>query len=188
MNPLFMVSYFTLWALTVCLGACVVYMLRRMNRLKLPNFPPGIPEGELPGLEPRSEFPRLDMIDTDGKEFSLRNTVVVFSVTGCGVCKLLYPVLHKFKDKHPHLKLAILMFEENEGELPAVMQEYDITLPVIPHRMEEMTVYRTTVFPFAYTLDSNGRVVAKGHVNEEAHLRALAESILPQAPSLSPAG
>lgn len=49
----------------------------------------------------------------------------------------------------------------------------DVTVPVMALPIEELETVQTKIFPFAYFLSREGRVLAKGVTNAKEHLDAL---------------
>ncbi|REK75649.1 TlpA family protein disulfide reductase [Paenibacillus paeoniae] len=174
MSSIFVLSYYMLWCCVVCLAIAVVYLL---TRKPVPTPAAHQQPDTMQGLPISSVFPTLDLTDYGNNAVSLRSSLVIFSVTGCDVCKLLYGVLEGFKSNHPQLPIYILLFEEGPGEIQATLDLHQLTIPVIPKRMDEMGLYQTSLYPFAYTLNRNGNVIAKGNVNDEEHLLLMIEPL-----------
>jgi thiol-disulfide isomerase/thioredoxin len=103
-------------------------------------------------------------------------TVVVITSPGCGACKMLYPDLPRFAKEHPDIRIVSLMLGSRES-VRSIVDEYGLQLPVAAIDHDDLSMLRTEIFPFAYLLSPDGKVMAKGATMNEEHLKILVSEL-----------
>jgi thiol-disulfide isomerase/thioredoxin len=148
---------------------------------KLSNpFPLGVLTHQSHGIPAGDSFPILafDWIDASRHHDFAHGggTVVVLTSPDCGACKMLYPVLPRFAREHPDIRVVSLMLGDRES-VRSVVDEYGLHMPVAAIDHDELRTLRTEIFPFAYLLSPDGKVMAKGLTMNEDHLKILASEL-----------
>lgn len=148
---------------------------------KLSNpFPRGMLTHQNHGIPAGDSFPIRTFDWIDGSEHHELahggGTVVVFTSLGCGACKVLYPVLPRFAKEHPDIRVVSLMLGSRES-VRSIVDEYGFQLPVAAINHDDLSTLRTEIFPFAYLLSPDGKVMAKGATMNEEHLKILVSEL-----------
>ncbi|KQO17409.1 TlpA family protein disulfide reductase [Paenibacillus sp. Leaf72] len=119
------------------------------------------------GLNFNSSFPKeiLKLINSEDLSVYNNDSVIIFSSPYCGSCKELYPILNKMQQVYRNIQFITLMQGE-EDEVIQVAKDYNLNVHVSVLNRDEMNLYKTFIFPFAYYI-SNGKVVSKGVINNE---------------------
>ncbi|MCR8845880.1 hypothetical protein NQ117_19540 [Paenibacillus sp. SC116] len=129
------------------------------------------------GLAKGEKFPLLNLPSMTGEVISLvrpstEGTIVTFTSTTCAYCALLYPTLTPFQEKQPQLKVVNLMVGNMES-ITEKINEFEMKIPISLIEEEDLPNFNVKLLPFAYFLNADGKVVAKGAVNTEDDLKIL---------------
>lgn len=176
MNSLFSISYSVLWLLVGLLTFTSIQLLQKVKSLdtqrqqqfnELPLSDQGVTAGEL--------FPDLPTDHTGLKHWnriSSAGTIVVITSFMCAACKLVYPKINPFLQKHPELNFLILT-EGDEDYVQTIQSEFNLKVPVSIITEEIRSALTIKVFPFGYLISPEGKVIAKGAISTENALDVL---------------
>jgi len=89
---------------------------------------------------------------------------------------MLYPDLPRFAKEHPDIRIVSLMLGSRES-VRSIVDEYGLQLPVAAIDHDDLSMLRTEIFPFAYLLSPDGKVMAKGATMNEEHLKILVSEL-----------
>lgn len=153
-----------MWALILSLAVFAISISKKPKRI-LPASDSGLPVGApFPAFQAQSvvnEVP-FSVVYPQRKE-----TLVLFSSSGCPICNMAYPLLPYSEQKY-NLATKIVM----EGQPNMVNQSIidkignaGIKAPVYALTEEIKSGVKLEGFPFAYFLSADGRVLAKGIIN-----------------------
>ncbi len=166
-----------LWLIVLTAGFFVLTG-KTLKAAAAPAFPQiGLTNAD-EGLSKNMAFPPLDLVSFNGESLPLQNSIIIFSLKGCKACLDLYPSLLSYKESHPNLPIAMLLFAETEHAAERTMHEHGLTLPVFFMSVDHIPMLQTSLFPFGYALNETGKIVAKGSVNGQRELDLL-EAELP---------
>jgi methylamine dehydrogenase accessory protein MauD len=177
MSGIWLASYIVLWAVVLFQGAVIFLLLRQLGVIYL-----GTAQGvSRDGIATGERAPEFALRGIDGRNIALpdfRGTplLLVFGSPTCGPCKGLIPDLNAFaREKAGELRALFL----SRGDIESAQRfarEHDIEVPVAVHPDEALPEkYKTRVTPFAFIIDGEGIVRAKGLANNRAHLDMLLE-------------
>jgi hypothetical protein len=129
----------------------------------------GLPIGDLP--------PRTTAVASDGSTVELRNLVrdrggayIVFSLQNCEICGELRRELQS-STVPPEGRTVIFVYDSFPEDLEHDSREHVVALQTVsPSRHAR---WRVRVSPFAFLLDTDGRIISKGLVNSTQDLLAL---------------
>lgn len=177
MSGPWLVSYIALWAVVLFQGLVIFILLRQLGVIYL-----GTAQGVAgDGLSPGERAPEFALPDLDGREVALSGfrglpLLLVFGSPSCGPCKALVPDLETFAaEKREQLRVLFLSRGEIE-DAQRFAKEQDVRVPVAVHPDESLAEqYKVRVTPFAFLIDAEGVVRAKGLANNRAHLDMLVE-------------
>jgi methylamine dehydrogenase accessory protein MauD len=131
------------------------------------------------GLAPGQRAPDFAAPDLDGRVVSLgellgRPLLLVFGSPGCGPCRTLVPDLNAFARERRD-ELSVLFLSRGEVEdARRFAQETGAEVRVAVHPDEKLPEqYKARVTPFAFLIDGEGVVRAKGLANNREHLDLL---------------
>ena len=97
-----------------------------------------------------------------------------FWATWCGYCRAEFPVLQAFHERHQKDGFVVLAvnIQENKDRVNALIDEMDLTPPVLLDRRGEVTTsYRVRGLPTSFLIDHEGIILEK-------HIGPVTESIL----------
>ncbi len=157
-----MASYIALWILVVVLSVVVVGAYRQIGIMQLRLGNAGALDIEDQGPPIGDPIPPRSLVDVRGGEHSIGDgaeAMLVFMSVGCPACEHLLPSLHVYNQEYRTiivtggLESAAMELSSRAGSIPVVwnarlVDDYAISLP-----------------PFAVRVDSRGKVVGKGIVN-----------------------
>ena len=175
MSGPWLASYIALWAVVLFQGVVIFILLRQLGVIYL-----GTAQGVAgDGLSPGERAPDFALPDLDGREIALSGfrglpLLLVFGSPSCGPCKTLIPDLQAFAaEKRDQLRVLFLSRGEVE-DARTFAREQDVRVPVAVHPDEALAEkYKVRVTPFAFVIDGEGVVRAKGLANNRAHLDML---------------
>jgi methylamine dehydrogenase accessory protein MauD len=129
------------------------------------------------GVAIGGKAPAFELSASDGRVFSPgdfagRRLLIAFMQVGCGPCETIVPVLHRLAGKRSIGVVAIVhgaaddvreWAAETQAQFPVLIQEnWDIS--------KRYEVFAT---PFAFLLDADGVVLAKGIINSPEYVELL---------------
>ncbi|MEX0786026.1 MAG: TlpA disulfide reductase family protein, partial [Dehalococcoidia bacterium] len=162
-------------AVVLVQGAVIFVLLRQLGVIYL-----GTAQGVAnDGLAPGERAPAFSLPGIDGELVSLEALrglplLLVFGSPTCAPCKGLIPDLNVFAEERAS-DLRVLFL--SRGEVEATQRfasENDLQVPVATHPDEQLPEqYKARVTPFAFVIDAEGVVRAKGLANNREHLDML---------------
>jgi methylamine dehydrogenase accessory protein MauD len=175
MSGVWLASYIALWAVVLFQGIVIFILLRQLGVIYL-----GTAQGVArDGLAQGQRAPEFSLRGLDGALVALSALrglplLLVFGSPSCGPCKTLVPELNAFAaEKAGELRVLFLSYGDAE-DTRRFAQELDVRVPVAVYADERLAEqYKVRVTPFAFLLDSEGVVRAKGLANNRQHLDLL---------------
>ncbi len=175
MSGVWLASYIVLWAVVLFQGLVIFILLRQLGVMYLGTARgvahDGLPVGErapdfnLPALEGRS----ISLADFRGLPLLL-----VFGSPDCSPCRRLIPDLNVFaRDRVAEVRVLFLSRGAVEDSRRFV-REHDVQVPLAVFPDEGLAdKYKARVTPFAFLIDGEGVIRAKGLANNREHLDML---------------
>ncbi len=177
MSGPWLVSYVVLWALVLFQGAVIFLLLRQLGVIYM-----GTAQGvSRDGLALGQRAPEFTAPDLDGRAVSLagflgRPLLLVFGSATCAPCRTLIPDLNVFARERRDDLRALFLCRGSIEEARRFAGELDVQVPVAVHPDEQLPdQYKARVTPFAFLIDGEGVVRAKGLANNRSHLDMLLE-------------
>ena len=175
MSGAWLVSYVVLWGLVLFQGAVIFVLLRQLGMMYL-----GTARGVAgDGIAVGERAPEFTLLDIDERPVSLAGfrglpLLIVFGSPTCVPCRTLVPDLNAFA-RERHEELAVLFLSRGDvDEARRFARELDVQVPVAAHPDQELAdAYKARVTPFAFLIDGEGVVQAKGLANNRDHLHML---------------
>jgi methylamine dehydrogenase accessory protein MauD len=175
MSGPWLASYIVLWGVVLFQGAIIFVLLRQLGLMYM-----GSAQGVArDGLAAGERAPEFALPDLAGRLVSLadfrgRPLLLVFGSTTCAPCRGLIPDLNVFtRERAAELQVLYLSRSEPE-ETQRFVSELDVRVPVAIHSDHELPdKYKARVTPFAFVIDAEGVVQAKGLANNREHLEQL---------------
>jgi methylamine dehydrogenase accessory protein MauD len=180
MNEVLLISHIALWGVVLLLGFLLLGLLRALGilRWQLEQLEMTTPrrlgrDGLKPGTKaPDFALPGPSAGDVSLGDFAGRELLLVFTQTGCEPCHQIVPALNRIQQAGDLQVLAV-----THGDLQAVadwVRETGALFPVAAqHNWSISRRYEVFATPFAFLIDAQGVVQAKGIVSQEQHLRFL---------------
>jgi len=119
-------------------------------------------------LTPGTPAPDFTLSAMDGKQFSLRNTLVrgpvvaAFFKISCPVCQFAFPFLERIYQAHGKGKVTIIGISQNEKkDTAAFLKEYGVTFPVLlddTSRYPVSNAYGLTNVPTIFWIGQDGEI------------------------------
>jgi methylamine dehydrogenase accessory protein MauD len=177
MSGPWLVSYVVLWALVLFQGAVIFLLLRQLGVIYM-----GTAQGvSRDGLALGRRAPEFTAPDLAGRPISLsdflgRPLLLIFGSVACAPCRTLIPDLNVFADERRDDLRALFLCRGSVEEARRFAHELDVRVPFAVHPDEELPEkYKARVTPFAFLIDGEGVVRAKGLANNRSHLDMLLE-------------
>ncbi|MCH8025921.1 MAG: redoxin domain-containing protein [Chloroflexi bacterium] len=178
MSGVWLISYLVLWAVVLFQGAVIFVLLRQLGVIYL-----GTAHGVAgDGLDIGTRAPDFALSNLAGEPVSLATfgglpLLLVFGSPSCEPCKGLIPDLNVFSNEHRE-ELQVLFLSHSEADATArFAREYGIQVPVASVPNDGVaTAYKARVTPFAFFIDGEGVIQAKGLANNREHLEMLVRS------------
>ena len=175
MSGPWLVSYIALWAVVLFQGVVIFLLLRQLGVIYL-----GTAQGVArDGLPAGRRAPDFTLPDLDGRPTSLADfrglpLLLVFGSATCAPCRTLIPDLNVFaRERRADLR-ALFLCRGGVEEARRFANELDVQVPVAVHPDEALPdQYKTRVTPFAFLIDGDGVIRAKGLANNREHLEML---------------
>ena len=175
MSGPWLVSYIALWAVVLFQGVVIFLLLRQLGVIYLGTAQcvarDGLPLGR---RAPDFTLPDLDDRPTSLAGFRGLPLLLIFGSATCAPCRTLIPDLNVFaRERRQELRVLFLSRGEVE-EARRFAGELDVQVPVAVHPDETLPdQYKTRVTPFAFLIDGDGVIRAKGLANNREHLEML---------------
>ena len=175
MSGVWLASYIVLWGVVLFQGLVIFVLLRQLGIMYLGSAP-GVNRD---GITPGERAPEFTLPDPAGRPVSLadfrgRALLLVFGSTTCTPCRGLIPDLNAVARERAAELQALYLSRGEAAETRRFIEELDVRVPVAVHAdMALPDQYRARVTPFAFVIDAEGIVRAKGLANNRAHLEAL---------------
>ncbi len=175
MSGVWLTSYIVLWGVVLFQGVAIFVLLRQLGLMYM-----GSAQGVArDGIAAGERAPEFTLPDPAGLLVSLaelrgRSLLLIFGSTTCGPCRTLIPDLNAFAREHES-DLGVLYLSRGEpDETRRFIEELDVRVPVAVHSDSELAdKYKARVTPFAFLIDAEGIVSAKGLANNRSHLDML---------------
>jgi methylamine dehydrogenase accessory protein MauD len=131
------------------------------------------------GIAAGQRAPDFTLPDLAGRlvslaDFQSRTLLLVFGSTNCAPCRGLIPDLNELARTHSAELNALFLIRGEPADAERFVDELDVQVPVALHNDEELPdKYKARVTPFAFVIDGEGIVRAKGLANNREHLDML---------------
>jgi methylamine dehydrogenase accessory protein MauD len=175
MSGPWLASYIVLWAVVLFQGGVIFILLRQLGMMYMGSAQ-GVGRDGIAAGEPAPDF---SLPDPAGRLVSLgdfrgRPLLLIFGSTACAPCRGLIPDLNVFAREHDADLQTLYLSRGEPDETRRFIQEVDIRVPVAVHSDSELPdKYKARVTPFAFLVDAEGVVRAKGLANNRSHLDML---------------
>ncbi len=178
MSGVWLVSYIVLWAVVLAQGGIIFILLRQLGVIYL-----GSAQGVAgDGLAVGTSAPDFAVTNVAGEPVTLasfagRPLLLIFGSPTCAPCKELIPDLNIFAAER-RAELGVLFLSHGEADATRHMaDEHRIAVPVAHHPNDSIAnAYQARVTPFAFLIDGEGVIRAKGLANNREHLEMLVRS------------
>lgn len=178
MQGLWLISYGGLWLLVVLEGLVLLALARQIGILHARLGPVGARLMNS-GPEIGDVAPLLDVPDLAGRRITLgdaraKRTLLVFVTLTCSSCEQLLSGLRAWRrTEQTSLEIVLVTAMEDRAEAREFVARHRLeSFPLVLSR--ELTMqYRIGTVPYAILVDREGRVRAKGLVNNVAHVESL---------------
>lgn len=175
MSGVWLGSYIALWAVVLFQGLLIFLLLRQLGLMYL-----GTARGVAgDGLPLGREAPDFSAPDLEGRAVSLAGfrgqpLLLIFGSPTCGPCRTLIPDLNVFAEERRQELRVLFMSRGEVAETQRFASEFGVRVPIATHPDEELpTKFQVRVTPFAFLLDGDGVIRAKGLANNRDHLDLL---------------
>lgn len=177
MHVLSIASQALLWAAVLALGFLLLGLLRRLALLqwRLDEVTAVTPSRiGRDGLPPGRAAPDFALPSTGGSivalaDFGGRPRLVAFVQPGCGPCGEVVPALNAV---HRRGEVAVIAVASGEpADNRAWAERHGAEFPVLVQQHREVARrYEVFATPYAFVVDEQGRIAAKGIVNNAQHV------------------
>ncbi|WP_128660914.1 hypothetical protein [Paenibacillus sp. 598K] len=156
MEGIWGLSYYLLWLLVLFNTVFLVRVLRSSHNRATAT--PSSLQNHGIDISEKFEIHHLHTLSgAEIKENQLESALILFTSPGCKACESLYDWVKSRKDSFQILLLS------DSGIHPKII-EYHLESITCQINKEQIELYRTNIFPFAYLLSSDRHVVTKGAV------------------------
>ena len=184
MSGAWLISYIALWAVVLFQGAMIFLLLRQLGLMYL-----GTAQGiARDGLPVGQRAPDFDVANLEGRSVSLADfrglpLLLIFGSPTCTPCRHLIPDLNAFAHEQKE-NLRVLFLSRGEAEdTRRFASEFGVQVPVAVHPDETLPdKYKARVSPFAFLIDGDGIIRAKGLANNRDHLQILLRAANEETP------
>lgn len=171
-NTILLTTLYAQWILILLLSIGVITLFKKHLDIKL-----GMRHH---GLEAGTSFPiaSIQSLSENSHQVVIQHalpTVFIMTAIGCGACSTLYPCLNRVAERNQSIQFVLMVMGE-QHEVIQLAEKYDLSIPVGILTESMMESLETTIFPFAYAISANHKVIAKGTINTEEHLQLLLDS------------
>jgi methylamine dehydrogenase accessory protein MauD len=175
MSGIWLITYIALWGIVLFQGLVIFVLMRQLGIIYL-----GTAQGVArDGIAPGQRAPDFALPDLSGgirtlADFQGRSLLLVFGSTSCAPCRGLVPDLNVFAKQHAGDIDALFAIRGTANEAQRFVDELELQVPVGVFNDEELPEkYKARVTPFAFLIDGEGVVRAKGLSNNMSHLDML---------------
>jgi methylamine dehydrogenase accessory protein MauD len=177
MSGPWLISYVVLWGIVLFQGVVIFVLLRQLGLMYL-----GTAQGVArDGIAAGERAPEFTVSGLDGAHVSLERlrglpALLVFASPSCVPCRGLIPDLNAFAHEHGDELRVLFLCRGSLDEARRFSDELHVQVPVAAHPDETLPdSFKARVTPFAFLLDGEGVVRAKGLANNRSHLDMLLE-------------
>lgn len=170
------------WALLVLLCGVVFMLLRQVGMLHERLGPVGaltLPGGPVAG----DPAPRFDLVALDGRPVTIggpgeigRSTLLFFVSPTCSVCKSLMPVVKSIAAEEGDALRLILASDGDEALQRRMVAANGLEAFPLVLSMKLGLAFEVSKLPHAVLIGPDGKIAAKGLVNNREHLESLFEA------------
>lgn len=178
MEGFWLVSYVVLWVVVVLEAVIILALARQVGLMAVRLGPVG---ARMTNQGPKigDQAPALDATDIAGRRVALgannnRRTLLVFMSPKCSSCQELLPGLRTLaRTEHGDLDIVLASAEQNVAANREYVEQHRLqSMPLII--ADEVAVkYQVGSLPYAVLVSRDGKVSAKGLVNNKAQLESL---------------
>ena len=183
MSGAWLVSYLVLWSVVLFQGFVIFLLLRQLGVIYLGTAQGVARDGLAPGTRAVDfALPALDGRTLSLADFRGRSLLLVFGSASCAPCRTLIPDLNAFARERAAELQALFLCRGSEDEAQRFARELDVQVSLAAHPDEKLPdAYKARVTPFAFLIDAEGIVRAKGLANNREHLEMLVEMAAKEA-------
>lgn len=176
MSAIFIASYAVLWVLVVVMAVLLLLVYRHFGLIAVSTG-----EGhDRDGLPLGRAAPSISGVNRDNTRLEWtpsrgRHTLLVFALPGCEPCEQIAAYLGPLGRKTQQLPFDLVVAATGRGDaVQALEQSVGAGVECIgDDGSGAMRNYEVKVTPFAFVLDIDGKIVAKGNCSTAARLRQL---------------
>lgn len=173
-----MASILALWVLVIFETVLLVLLLRALGELRQRGGISTQASTDREGLSLGTQAPVFVATDHEGTPVGLEDTdrqwrILAFIAPGCSACEFAIHALNDFIAEQQNIAVLVIG-DANLKENRAYAAEKQAVMPILttqPNVVKELYLVRSV--PFAYVLDANGIIRAKGRINEKEHIHYL---------------
>jgi methylamine dehydrogenase accessory protein MauD len=170
MSGIWLASYFFLWMVALCEAVLLAVLFRQLGLIGL-NTVEGISRDGLPIGAAAPSVNGFGPSKLGEGESTTRSALLVFASTSCRPCQALMPALDQFLDEmSDQVKGYVILASSDRSVEPAVLETRSADLIQEEGAADR---FRVRVTPFAFVVGVDGRIQAKGLVNNRDHLDSL---------------
>jgi len=175
MSGAWLASYIALWAVVLVQGAVIFLLLRQLGLMYM-----GTAQGVArDGLPVGQRAPEFTVTDLSGRAVSLADfrglpLLLIFGSAHCAPCRNLIPDLNVFAHERQEELRVLFMSRGEAEETRRFADETGLRVPLAVHPDDALPeAYKARVSPFAFLIDREGVIQAKGLANNRDHLELL---------------
>lgn len=173
MTNAFYVSYVFMWLLVCVLTVLVLLMYRHFGLMSLETVA-GV---ERDGLQVGEPAPEIQGVAADGREVTMpaAGRFIVFATPHCAPCAEVIPAIADLGAKSAATGLEVAVVVPGPTSMVKELVEgYELSVPPIAEDGTGVSEkYRVRVTPFAFVVDGDGRIRAKGLCSDPIRLRRI---------------
>lgn len=161
----------SLWSVVVVQLILMVVLFRQVGIVYLGNSS----DRSRGGLPLNAEAPAWQAADhrnrtVSSDDFNERPLLLVFADPDCGPCQRLMPELQNVIESNGEVP-AVVVGSENAKVNAGMAERYRLEAPILTQEQRELTdLFKVAVTPFAFVIDSAGRIREKGIVNSREQI------------------
>lgn len=178
-----MISIVALWILVLVETGLLLLLLRVLGKLRQQGLL--TPSTQSEGLKVGEQAPLFTAFDYDGKSTRLedlqgRRRMLVFVAPGCPACSLAIEMLNTFLSSNKDI--TVLVLGDSDPQLNRLYAgEQGAQMDILAPESEKLKdTYDIPVIPFAYLLDEEGTIRARGFFTYREHLQSLLNDAFPE--------
>jgi len=181
MSTAFLAAFAVQWVVILLLAVMVVGLFRQVGMLHERLGPVGaltLPGGPKVGdIAPAFDLPSLNggQVRVGGANENSVSTLLFFLSPTCAICKTMLPVLLSIVREQDGTRLILASDGDEERQRKLIDREklhgYPFVLSTDLGR-----AHGVAKLPYAVLLDAEGRIVAKGLINNREHVESLFEA------------